>query len=337
MPMDSFSSEGILRRLIRLPYLPLYVGVLNAAVELDVFSDLTQRKSVRELSEERGWNEDNTRYFLDALYCLGFIWKRDEMYCNCRETDRYLVKGRPEYIGGHLAFHCAEDCMGCRDIKRLVEEGPGGVSQPEGQPAFEQYVQNMRESQMGFRQTEIQKMVTELPEYLGIRKILDLGCATGLLGLGVMGEREDMYGILYDRPAMEPAIRESIRLTGLNERATPMTGDYLTDDIGDGYDLILAIATLSFVEHELAGLMRKLYKALNPGGVLLCYSEGIERDGSGPWDMVLGWLPYNMQGYDLGVKKNEVTEAAMAAGFSSAEKRTGIYSTGNVDVDIFRK
>ena len=92
MPMDSFSSEGILRRLIRLPYLPLYVGVLNAAVELDVFSDLTQRKSVRELSEERGWNEDNTRYFLDALYCLGFIWKRDGMYCNCRETDRYLVK-----------------------------------------------------------------------------------------------------------------------------------------------------------------------------------------------------------------------------------------------------
>ena len=75
MPMDSFSSEGILRRLIRLPYLPLYVGVLNAAVELDVFSDLTQRKSVRELSEERGWNEDNTRYFLDALTVLDLSGK----------------------------------------------------------------------------------------------------------------------------------------------------------------------------------------------------------------------------------------------------------------------
>ena len=75
---------------------------------------------------------------------------------------------------------------------------------------------------------------------------------------------------------------------------------------------------------------------MNPGGVLLCYSEGIERDGSGPWDMMLGWLPYNMQGYDLGLKKNEIAEAAMAAGFRSAEKRTGIYSTGNVDVDIFR-
>ena len=337
MPMDSFPSKGILRRLIRLPYLPLYVGVLNAAVELDVFSGLTQRKSVRELSEERGWNEDNTRYFLDALYCLGFIWKRDVMYCICRETHRYLVKGRPEYIGGHLAFNCAEECMGCRDIKRLVEDGPGGGHGLGGQLTFEQYVQNMRESQMGFRQTEIQRMVRELPEYPVIRKILDLGCATGLLGLGVIGEREDISGILYDRPAMEPAIRESIRLTGLEGRAVPMTGDYLADDIGEGYDLIMAIATLSFVEQELASLMKKLYKAMNPGGVLLCYSEGIERDGSGPWDMMLGWLPYNMQGYDLGLKKNEIAEAAMAAGFRSAEKRTGIYSTGNVDVDIFRK
>ena len=87
-----------------------------------------------------GRNEDNTRYFLDALYCLGFIWKRDGMYCNCRETDRYLVKGRPEYIGGHLAFNCAEECMGCRDIKRLVEDGPGGGHGLGGQLTFEQYV-----------------------------------------------------------------------------------------------------------------------------------------------------------------------------------------------------
>ena len=115
-----------------------------------------------------------------------------------------------------------------------------------------------------------------------------------------------MTALLWNR-----RIRESIRLTGLEGRAVPMTGDYLADDIGEGYDLIMAIATLSFVEQELASLMKKLYKAMNPGGVLLCYSEGIERDGSGPWDMMLGWLPYNMQGYDLGLKKNEIAEAAM--------------------------
>ena len=135
---------------------------------------------------------------------------------------------------------------------------------------------------MGFRQTEMQRMVRELPEYPVIRKILDLGCATGLLGLGVIGERKDISGILYDRPAMEPAIRESIRLTGLEGRAVPMTGDYLADDIGEGYDLIMAIATLSFVEQELASLMKKLYKAMNPGGVLPWQpASGALRNGPG--------------------------------------------------------
>ena len=101
--------------------------------------------------------------------------------------------------------------MGCRDIKRLVEEGPGGDSQPEGQLAFEQYVQNMRDSQLGFRQTEIQKMVKELPEYPEIRKILDLGCATGLLGLGVMENGRmctvsSMTGQLWNRQSGSPSV-----------------------------------------------------------------------------------------------------------------------------------
>lgn len=337
MSADQFLSEGILRRLIRLPYLPLYVNVLNAAVALDIFSNLTRRRSPKELAAEKGWNEENTQYFLDALFCLGFVWKKDGEYCNCRETDRYLVKGRPEYIGGHLAFNCAEDCIGCKDIKNLLEKGPNEECWKERKLAFDQYIKEMRESQMGFRQTELAGIVRGLPEYPGIKRILDLGCATGLLGLGVIGDRSDITGVLYDRPAMEPAIRESIRLAGLEERAVPMAGDYLADQIGDGYDLILAIATLSFAGKDLHGLMKKLYDAMNPGGLLLCYSEGIESDYSAPWDMILGWLPYNMQGHDLGVKKDEILKAALAAGFKSTEKRSGIYSTGNVDLDIIRK
>lgn len=137
MSVDSFSSEGILWRLIRLPYLLLYVGVLNVAIELDILSDLIQRRGVRESLEERGWNEDNTWCFLDTPYCLGFIWKGDGMYCNYRKTDRYLIKGRLEYIGEHLAFHYAEDHMGCRDIKKLAEEGSSGDGQPERELAFE--------------------------------------------------------------------------------------------------------------------------------------------------------------------------------------------------------
>jgi len=48
-----------------------------------------------------------------------------------------------------------------------------------------------------------------------------------------------------------------------------LEGDYLQDSIGEGYDLILASSTLSFAGHDMDSLMKKIYNALNPGGVFI--------------------------------------------------------------------
>jgi len=42
---------------------------------------------------------------------------------------------------------------------------------------------------------------------------------------------------------------------------------------------------------------------LNPGGLVLCLNEGIEPDYSGPWDMILGYMAFNLQGMPMGVIK----------------------------------
>jgi len=48
-----------------------------------------------------------------------------------------------------------------------------------------------------------------------------------------------------------------------------LEGDYLQDSIGEGYDLIFASSTLSFAGHDMDSLMKKIYNALNPGGVFI--------------------------------------------------------------------
>ena len=48
-----------------------------------------------------------------------------------------------------------------------------------------------------------------------------------------------------------------------------LEGDYLQDSIGEGYDLILASSTLSFAGHDMDSLMKKIYNALNLGGVFI--------------------------------------------------------------------
>ena len=55
------------------------------------------------------------------------------------------------------------------------------------------------------------------------------------------------------------------------------------------------------------------------------------------WDMVMGYLPYYFQGMDMGVLKNEVSDAAVRVGFTKCEKRTECLCSGTQDIDIIRK
>lgn len=179
-------------------------------------------------------------------------------------------------------------------------------------------------------------LVKGRPEYENIHSVLDAGCSAGLLGLTVIGDRADRTGVLLDQiPAS--LIEANIRSYGLEGRVKAVNGDLLTDSIGEGYDLILAIGVLSFVKQDLQGVLRKFFGALNPRGVLVCVSEGIERDTSGPWDMVMGYLPYYLRGMPFALLKNEVADAAKEAGFINAENETRQMTIGIQDVNIFRK
>lgn len=91
-----------------------------------------------------------------------------------------------------------------------------------------------------------------------------------------------------------------------------------------------------FAKGRMDALLKKCYDALKPGGVMLVISEGIAPDHTGPWDMTLGYLPYYMQGMDMGVLKNEVSDAAAQVGFR-CEKRTELLCSGWQDIDILRK
>lgn len=80
-----------------------------------------------------GLHEANTEYLLSALVTIGFLNKTDGTYQNTAEVDRYLVKGKDEYLGGFLPFYMQEG-MAPMDVKLLVTKGP----QSQQQEAMEQ-------------------------------------------------------------------------------------------------------------------------------------------------------------------------------------------------------
>ena len=253
------------------------------------------------------WDESNTFNLLKGLYSLSYLERNGDTFCNMPETSKYLVKGKPAYMGSVLTFFCNNQGMSLGNVAQQVKEGPKPQERTQHSMDFAAYGDAMRDAQSGIRQYELLEILRSLPEYKSIHKILDLGCGAGCLGIAVIQDLSNRTGVLFDRPDMKSLIEETIRRCNMQDSVSIKTGDFIKDDIGSGYDLILCSSIMLFAIAGGANFFAKLKKALNPGEVVVCLNEGIEPDYFGPWDMILGYIAFNLQGMPIGVIKAQIT------------------------------
>ena len=76
---------------------------LLSAVEMEVFTELAKHsEDLQTLQGRLGLHPRSARDFMDALVALGFLQRVDGKYQNTPETDLFLDKNKPSYIGGLL-------------------------------------------------------------------------------------------------------------------------------------------------------------------------------------------------------------------------------------------
>lgn len=193
---------------------------------------------------------------------------------------------------------------------KLIRERPGSYAEDkEGLEAYAilgDWTEMMKTQQRGGRAMEVSAMVA----FSSFRKMLDPGGGPGLLGIAIVNRHPELRAVIFDTP----------KECNLENRVEVMTGDYLKDSIGEGYDFILAIGTLNFAKHDLDLAVKKIYDALNPNGVFMCISEGLTHEATRSKEMVVSWLPSVLKGFDFRLKQGTVS-----------------MFTGDMDVDIAKK
>jgi hypothetical protein len=146
-----------------------------------------------------------------------------------------------------------------------------------------------------------------------------------------------MTGVVFDRPAVVAVAERFIQEYGMENRMTVQAGDYLSDDIGRGYDLVWASATLNFARHDLDPLIDKIYTALNSGGVFISFQDGMTDEQTRP-DTMLGHLGNAMQmDRNFYFNQGEIGDAMLRCGFCTVRSRTIETPMGLMDLDVARK
>ena len=330
------SFEHLYRMLIA----PIRSKLLLAGIELKVFNQLSQPKSAEDVAEAIGTHPENTRLFLDGLATIDLVVKKDDLYQNTVVTQTFLVEGAPISLGQLFTSWAQMWDPALKDLPRLVREGPPPPS-PEAEIGAEdmwaQYATSVANVEMAGIAQRMAKIVANLPEFPLLGKMLDLGGGPGIIGIAIVSAHPSMKGVIFDRPAVAEVAESFIKEYKMENRIEVLSGDFKHDSIGDGYDLIWASSVLNFVKDNIDPFMKKIFDALNPGGVFISCHDGLTRERTKPEIMVLSWLSVALMGTDMGLDQGFIADSMLRVGFKSVRSRTLDTPMGPMDLDIGRK
>ena len=319
---------------------PIKSRLVMTGLELGVFDEMDTPRSARDIAAAIGSHTKNTERFLNALATIGLVEKKEGLYRNRLEAATYLTKIAPTYLGPffQLLQRMCVDTL--EDLGDVVKNGPAPRS-PNHDFSSESLWAEATFASAGWVAGGVGRqmayIVSSLPEFTDFRRMLDLGGGHGMFALYFINAHTNMTGVVFDQSAVVSVAQRFIQQYGMQDRVTVAAGDYLADDIGSDYDFIWASATLNFVRHDLDRITRKIFDALNPGGIFISFQDGMTHEQTQP-DIMLGHLGEAMRsGLDLFFDQGEICQSMLRCGFRSVQSRTVKTPMGEMDLDIARK
>jgi SAM-dependent methyltransferase len=319
---------------------PLKAAFMNYGIRFKVFDILTEFASTEQVATRLGTHPENTRRLLDALATMDLLEKQGGRYRNLPIARLFLVSTEPTCIGPLLlqAQHAGLNPL--EKLAGLVKNGPDADQDVQNFADESLWAREARDSSgwvFGGVGRQVADIIKTLPGFGEFGKMLDMGCGHGVFSLYMLHDHPTLRAVLLDRAAVLEAAERFVHEWGMADRVEYAPGDYITGDIGKGYDLIFASATLNFALHGLEELISKVFRALKPGGYFVGFQDGMTHEGTKPDTMLGAVMPAMMLGMDYTFPQGRIAHAAVDRGFCWVRSRTIPTPIGDMDVDIARK
>ena len=319
---------------------PVKLAVLEAAIELDMVCVLADTSDVDEIAERIGIQTGTSGLvlFLDAMVALGLANKKNKTYSNTELGQHFLHKESPVFMGDFLENMKAMVHTNLSRIVEIVKNGPPDVPQIQtlqSESTWESAVAHLAVCQRAGMGAIYADLIEELPEFKGIKKILDLGGGPGLIGAQILGRLPEAKGVLMDLPAVIRLAKQELDKEGMADRISFIAGDYNEIDLGSGYDLIWASHNLYFAKDRVS-FFKRVKKALTQKGVFVCLHEGLTREKTAPEDIILMRLSLALEGQDDSFTKGEIASYLNQAGFVQVDSRMLDLPSGQAELVVAR-
>lgn len=263
--------------------------ILLTAVNFQLFTKLAEKKtmSAKEIKSILGLKctERNVYDFLDSLTGFGFL-QRDgildtAIYSNSIDTDMFLDKNKPSYIGGILEMMNNRLYSFWGNLQEGLLTGLPQNEAKKGEDFFaliykdpdklKEFINAMSGIQMGNFMTFAQKF-----DFTKYKTLTDVGGSGGLLSIMVAKQHPHMNCTSFDLPPVEPIANATIQQFQLSDRVKTASGDFFTISIPNADVVVMGNILHDWDEENKISLMKKAYDALPDNGAFVAIENIID-------------------------------------------------------------
>ncbi len=261
---------------------------LLSAIELGVFTELAQGpQEFNKLTGRLGLHERSARDFLDALVALGFLKRSNGSYANTTETDLFLDRNKPSYVGGILEMANARLFGFWNHLTEALRTGrPQNEAKEDSSasPFIALYADPARlkaflKAMSGISHGANMAIARQF-DWSRYKTYADVGTAQGDLAVQIALANPHLSGIGFDLPEVAPIFEEYARANGVSARLRFQPGNFFNDAMPSADAITMGHILHDWNLEEKKKIIAKAYAALNPGGALIVYEAIIDDDRS---------------------------------------------------------
>jgi 2-polyprenyl-3-methyl-5-hydroxy-6-metoxy-1,4-benzoquinol methylase len=243
---------------------------LRSAIELNLFTLIAAgQRTTSQLASACKASPRGIRILADYLTICGFLRKHDDQYELTPDTDVFLNRKSPAYLGGVTDFMLTPDLKECfYQLTEAVRRGGTAIS-AEGTVSHDNPIWVAFARAMGPIMQLPAKFLTDLVG--GDRqqplRVLDVAAGHGLFGIGIAATYPNAHITALDWANVLAVASENAKTAGVAKRHTLRPGSAFDTDWGGPYDLVLLT---NFLHHfdipSCEQLAAKTSAALAPRG-----------------------------------------------------------------------
>ncbi len=260
---------------------------LLSAIEMGLFTELARGPEPFDAIVGRlGLHQRSARDFLDTLVALGFLQRTGDRYANTPETDLFLDRNKPSYVGGILEManhrlypfwgHLTEALRTGRPQNEVKGGGPGLFETLYADPArLQQFLAAMTGISHGANLA-----IGRAGFWQNYKTFVDVGTAQGDLAAQIALANPHLRGQGFDLPEVGPIFEAYVTAVGAGDRVSFAPGSFFTDDLPKADVVLMGHILHDWDLPTKRMLIKKAFDAVPAGGALVVYEALIDDDRS---------------------------------------------------------